>query len=334
MDSGMDGVVRTGVVGLGYFGSFHVKHYAASPLARLVAVADASPRLGAAVRETFGAETFTDHRDLIGKVDAVSIAAPTSLHHPIAADFIDAGIHVLVEKPVTDRADTARDLVRRAERRGVVFHVGHIERFSPTFVELRRRMGQPRLLELTRDAPWVGRITDVDVVLDVMIHDIDLALALAGAEVAEVTAGGADLMGFGLDTVTALLRFRNGVVARISASRIAPAPRREVRVIEAGRALTGDLMARKLAVFDPSQRPVDGKPATVFHDIPAEDALAAEIRAFLTAVAGGASGGVDGRAALAALDVAERIREAASTQTTTAQVTTGQATTMAEASIS
>ncbi len=308
--NGSGNAVRTGVVGLGYFGSFHLKHYAASPLARLVAVADANAKRGEAARQDFGVETFSDHRDLIGRVDAVSIAAPTSLHHPIAIDFIEAGVHVLVEKPVTDRADTARDLVRRAERRGVVFHVGHIERFSPTFTELRRRVERPRLLELTRDAPWVGRITDVDVVLDVMIHDIDLALALVRSPVEEVVAGGAELMGFGLDAVTANLRFSNGATARISASRVASAPRREVRVIEPGRAFTADLMTRKLAIFDPRHAGPGDKPVTVFHDIPAEDALAAEIRAFLTAITTGSSDGVDGAAALEALEVAERIRAA------------------------
>ena len=311
LDSAVDRPVRTGVVGLGYFGSFHVKHYMANPLATLVGVADASAKRGEAVREAHGVAAFVDHRQLIGRVDAVSIAAPTSLHHAIAADFIEAGVHVLVEKPVTDRADTARDLVARAARHGVVFQVGHIERFSPTFRDLARRVSAPTHLELVRHSPWTGRITDVDVVLDLMIHDIDLATALAASPVETVVASGAELMGHGLDVVTAMLTFSNGAIAQLSASRVAAAPRREIRVVDRGRSFTADLMSRKVSTFEPRIAADGSLPATSFVDVPAEDALGVEIGMFLGAIAHGRRGGVDGKAALDALVVAERIRKAA-----------------------
>lgn len=161
------------MVGLGYFGSFHARQHAANPKAHLVAVVDADHERAEAIGAEHGAEPLFDHRDLIGKVDAVSITVPTSLHHAVAGDFIDAGIHVLIEKPIADSADAARDLVARASASGALLQIGHIERFSPVFGVLRDGVRAPLTVECTRIGPWKGRAIDVDVVLDLMIHDID-----------------------------------------------------------------------------------------------------------------------------------------------------------------
>lgn len=299
------GRVRVGVVGLGHFGSFHLRHYAAHPGVRLAAVADADAARAATALQ-HGATTCASHRDLIGRVDAVTVAVPTSLHHQVAGDLIDAGIHVLVEKPITDRAATARDLVARAEARGVVLQVGHIERFSPTFRALAREVRRPLLVELRRHNAWTGRATDVDVVLDLMIHDIDLAATLAGSAAIEVAAVGAHVAGELADAVNARLVFANGVVADLSASRVAAAPHRTIRVLEEGRALTADLVGRTVTVIERGT----GSPSVRTEAIEPADALAAEIAAFVDAVGGRPTAGVSGREGLAALEVAERIRAA------------------------
>jgi len=305
----MGGAIRAGVVGLGYFGSFHARHYAAHPGAVLVGVVDADPGRASAAALAHGAEPFADHHALIGRVDAVSVAVPTALHHRIAGELIDAGVHVLVEKPVTDTPDTARDLLERADHACVLLQVGHIERFSATFAALRERVAHPVMIDCLRAGPWTGRAADVDVVLDLMIHDIDLALCLAGAPVETVEASGIAVVSAQIDAAEARIGFRNGVVATLRASRVAPAVERAVRVHEADRTIVADLARGTLAVsrFAP-RRDSLADFATQTIEIAPRDALGAEIAAFVDGVASGGSGGVDGRAGLDALVVADLIR--------------------------
>ena len=297
------GNIRVAVVGLGYFGSHHVRQYAANPAAHLVAVVDADAPRATAVGIANGAEGLTDHRALIGKVDAVSIAAPTSLHHTIARDLIEAGIHVFVEKPVAATVIDAADLATRAEKAGVTLQVGHIERFSPSYQSLSQRARAIRNIACVRHAPWKGRAADVDVVLDLMIHDIDLALALANAPVISVDAAGTRVVSSENDVVGARLTFDNGIVANLSASRVAAETERTVTVNEAGRRLRADLSAHTLTIT-----PTDGTPET--YTFGPADNLAAEIASFLNCVATGAKPLVDGRAGLEALEVAQMIRTA------------------------
>lgn len=300
----MGGAIRTGVVGLGYFGSFHAKHHAAHPDAILVGVVDADAARARAAAEAHGAQPFGDYRELIGRVDAVSVTVPTALHHRVAGELIDAGIHVLVEKPVTDTPDTARDLLARADNAHVLLNVGHIERFSATFAALRERVSRPLMIDCQRLGPWTGRAADVDVVLDLMIHDIDLALSLAGAPVETVEATGTAVVSSNIDAAEARIGFANGVVATLRASRVAPAVDRVIRVNEADRAVVADLARRTLSV---SRDGRDGfKTQTV--EVAPHDALGAEIAAFIDGVTTNGPGGVDGRAGLDALVVAERIR--------------------------
>nr|WP_210308553.1 Gfo/Idh/MocA family oxidoreductase [Prosthecomicrobium pneumaticum] len=293
--------IRTAVVGLGYFGSFHARHHAANPKATLVAVVDADPARRNLVAAEYGAAALAGHRDLIGRVDAVSVTVPTSLHHAVAADLLDAGIHVLVEKPIAATLEEGRDLVARADASGAVLQVGHIERFSPVFRALAERAAAPRHIEAVRIAPWKGRAVDVDVVLDLMIHDIDLVLALAGpdAAVTTVEATGAAVRGATNDWARAEVGFSTGLVAVIEASRIAPLSERRMTVATAGGTFIADFAARRLS---------DAAGAAT--EFAASDNLAAEIDGFLDAAAGRGPVPVDGRAGNAALDLAERIRHA------------------------
>jgi len=299
-----DGTIRVGVVGLGSFGRHHARHYAAHPMAHLVAVADQDPARAKA--SAHGATAYADHRHLIGKVDAVSVAVPASLHYAVARDFIDAGVHVLVEKPIATVSADGRDLVARAERAGVILQVGHVERFSPAVAELRLRVTSPRRIACLRRTPWTGRSADVDVVLDLMIHDIDLVLVLAGAPVTSVAASGIDGASGATDEAEAWLTFANGAIATLSASRIASEGERRIAITEPNTAYVADLSGPSLTV---TSRRVPGAVPMPVPLVP-HDNLGAEIDAFLTSVATGAPPDVDGRAGLAALEIAERIRAA------------------------
>lgn len=301
------GSIRVGVVGLGYFGAHHVRHYSANPAAELVAVVDVDSSRAFTTGLKYGAKGFSDHRDLIGNVDAVSIAAPTSHHHAIARDLIEAGIHVFVEKPLAATVVDAADLVARADKAGVVLQVGHIERFSPAFQALAGRVRAMRNISCVRHAPWKGRAADVDVVLDLMIHDIDLALALAKAPVISVEGAGTPVVTGENDVVGARLTFDNGVVAALSASRVAAMGERSLTVSEAGRRLRADLSAQTLTVT-----PENGKPETLA--LGSADNLAAEIANFLEAIETETEPLVTGRAGLEALKVADMIRAAVSAE--------------------
>jgi predicted dehydrogenase len=301
-----DSPIRVGVVGLGAFGGHHARHYAAHPGALLVAVADVDIERARKAAATFGGEAFADHRALIGKVDAVSIAVPASLHHAVAGDFIDAGVHVLIEKPIAATSAEARDLVARADRSGVVLQVGHVERFSPAVDELKLRLTDLRRISSVRRTTWSGRSADVDVILDLMIHDIDMVLMLAGTPVTSVAASGASVKSGVTDEAEAWLTFPSGLVATLSASRVAEQNERKLQITEAGAVYVADLAAPSLTV---ASRSTWRAPPTAI-PLLARDSLGAEIAAFLRSIATGAPVVVDGRAGLAALEVAERIQAA------------------------
>ncbi len=302
--------VKVGVVGLGYFGAHHARHYAANPAAHLVAVADADYARACAAGETYVAEPHADHRELIGKVDAVSVAVPTSIHHAVAGDFLDAGIPVFVEKPIAADVDAAADLVGRAKRAGVALQVGHIERFSPAFQALAAEVEAPVLIQAIRQGPFKPRAIDVDVVLDLMIHDIDLVLTLARAPVVSVAASGVKVATDTVDIAEARLTFETGLVATLVASRVAPTVDRRLTVTESRRQFVADLGARQLTVTSHSD--VDGVHSKT-REFEQADNLAAEIAGFLDSVASGTAPQVDGQAGLDALNVADMIRKTMAT---------------------
>jgi predicted dehydrogenase len=301
-----DGPIRVGVVGLGSFGKHHARHYAAHPSARLVAVSDLDQARSQAIAAEFGAESVADHRALLGKVDAVAIAVPATLHHAVAADLIDAGIHVFVEKPIASDSGQGRALASAARRKGIVLQVGHIERFSPAIEALIPRVNDPRRIASVRRTGWTGRSVDVDVILDLMIHDIDLVLTLAGAPVASVAAGGEVFASGLIDEAEAWLTFANGTIATLSASRVASDSARRLTVTQPDAVLIADLAAPSLTEVARS-RP-GARPQAV--PLAARDNLGAEIDSFLKCVATGATPVVDGAAGVAALEVAERIQAA------------------------
>lgn len=311
-ETGLDRPIRTGVIGCGYFGSLHARRYAR--YADLVGVVDTDFERAKSIADELKAEPFGDHRELIGKVDAVSIAVPAHFHYGIARDFLQAGVHVLVEKPMTDNLDHANDLIVLAKKAGVTLQVGLIENFSSTFRALKKVVNRPLYVESVRIAPWKPRASDVDVVLDMMIHDIDVILGMVPSKVASVDAVGTPVLTRHEDIANARLLFENGSVASAVASRVAIRSERKMRIFQpntythcdfsAGTIFqvhrSGDIETEGLAALRQESWNVDK-----------EDSLDNEITEFLHCVRTGQTPTVDGRRGSEALRVAMMIKASA-----------------------
>lgn len=211
--------VRTAVIGVGQMGRYHVGVLAELPNVELVGIVDADPDKVQELAKTYHTTGLTDHRALVGEVDVVSIAVPTALHYPIAREFLDAGVHVLIEKPIAPTLTEAQELFELAARRRVVLHVGHVERFNGAVQELKNLVRDPILIECRRMGPFQARVKDDGVVLDLMIHDLDIVLNLVGARVQRMSAMGAAVFSEVEDTANVQLWFSNGCQATITASR-------------------------------------------------------------------------------------------------------------------
>lgn len=307
--------LRAAVVGVGYLGRFHALKYAAHPDAELVAVVDADADRCRAVASEVGALALAHHQELIGRVDCVSVAVPTRQHYGVASDLLDAGIDVLVEKPVTTSVDEGKDLLERAVRGGRVLQVGHLERFNPAMRALEGLVTQPRFIECQRLAPFSERGTDVDVVLDLMIHDIDLLLAMVPSPLRAVEAVGVPVLTPSVDIANARLRFANGCIANVTASRVSLKRERKLRVFQADAYFSVDFDQRQVRVCR-RETADDGPPSLSFEqiDVPAGDALASEIAAFLQAVHARETPAVTGWDGLRALEVAHVVRESVETE--------------------
>ena len=304
--------VRVAVVGSGYFGRFHADHYARNPRAELVAVVDTDADRAQAVAKEFGAEAAFDYRSIIGRVDAASVAVPTPLHYEIARDLIKAGIHVLVEKPLTDGVETGHMLASLAEERKAVLQVGHIERFSSAYRTLAKIIADPLYFESYRIAPWKNRGVEVDVILDLMIHDIDMIIGLVDSPVAQVDAVGTPVLGKTIDLANARITFESGCIANVTASRVSYKTERRMRIFARNQYLSCDLGEGRISGYRLRGDPMtDGLAAiaTETYEIEKQDSLANEIDAFLDCIATGRKPLVDGRAGCEALRVASMINE-------------------------
>jgi predicted dehydrogenase len=247
--------VRIAIVGVGYFGGLHAEKIARLPGAELVAVADINAERAEAVGRANGVPGFVDHEDLFGHVDAVSVAVPTVAHFEVASSFLDKGVHVLLEKPITDTPETARQLIDLAARRGVVLQIGHLERFSAPVVATRDLISRPLYVESNRIAPFKPRGTDVNVILDMMIHDIDLILTLVNAGIDWVDAVGAPVLSESEDIANARVRFTNGCVATITASRVSMKAERKMRIFQPDCYIGIDFLERSVRVVEKTPSP-------------------------------------------------------------------------------
>ena len=220
--------LRAAVVGVGYLGRFHAQKYRALDDVELVGVCDTDPAVGRAVADSVGAELFTDHRALLGKVDAVTIAASTSAHFALAKFFLEHGVHVLVEKPMTRTSAEAAVLTELAERLGLKLQVGHVERFNPALLSARERLSAVSFIECHRLAPFKGRGADVNVILDLMIHDLDVILSLVDSEPTDVSAVGIAVLTDEVDIANARIEFANRAIANVTASRVSTGAQRRI----------------------------------------------------------------------------------------------------------
>ena len=318
--------LHVGVIGVGHLGGVHAKLWRGIAGAELVALHDADRARAEQIAGEHGVRAAADLADLFASVDAVSIVTPTSTHAEIATAALEAGKHVFIEKPITARYHEAEMVIRLAEERGLVLQVGHIERFNPAFAALGEQHLEPMFIESHRLAQFRPRATDVAVVLDLMIHDIDLVLALTGSPVVEVRASGVSVVSDTTDIANARLEFANGCVANLTASRISQRQMRKMRLFQKNAYISIDFAKPSVELFRIHDDMSDVKESTMllgaieqgtkqraitFEQLPTPEvnALAEELREFVEAIRTGTSPKVTGRSAAEALRVAEVIEE-------------------------
>src|SRR5262245_60480104 len=245
--------LRMAVIGVGHLGQHHARILAGLPEVELVGVADSNAEQAQAIAAKLGTTAFDHFAPLVGRVDAVSVVTPTVHHHEVAAAFLQAGVPVLVEKPVCRTVAEADELIALAAKAGVALQVGHIERFNPAFEELLKRPIRPKFVEAERQGPVNGRSIDIGAVLGMMVHDLDLLLSLVGSKVRTVSAVGAAVFGGHEDMVNARLEFENGCVAHVTASRITRLPKRRLRIWAPEGYAGIDFVTRKLTLVQQTE---------------------------------------------------------------------------------
>ena len=300
--------VRIGVVGIGHLGQFHLQKYAKLENCEIVGAADVLEERAADAAALHGCQAMTDYRQMIGSVDAVSIAVPTQCHHAVAKAFLAAGVHVLLEKPIAETLAQADELIALADKNRLVFQIGFVERFNPAVVALREVIGRPLFIESHRLHPFFERGTDVDVILDLMVHDLDIILHFVNSPLQDVDAVGTAVLSDKVDIANARLRFQNGCAANITASRISIKTMQKVRFFGLEGYHAVDFAKRDLLSLQRLKGPQGQIEIVQNHvEIIQKDPLEEEIRSFIDAVVQGTPSVVPGREGRRALDVALRI---------------------------
>jgi len=305
--------IRCAAIGVGVQGERHAQKFAALPEAELVAVVDADRDRAASVAQSLGTQAVADFRELIGKIDAAALSTPTSTHFEIASELLRNGVHLLLEKPITTTVGEARELVRLADENSLVLQVGHLERFNPVVTALAEHVVDPQFIESHRIAPYKPRALDVSVVLDLMIHDIDLIHSFVRSPMETVDAVGRSVFSDSIDIANARIRFANGCVANVTSSRISMKTERSLRIIQADSYMSADLHNKTLTRYaKKGTGPVTG-PQDVDVDMNAfgsSDAMMDQARAFLASTAGGPPPLVSGLIAMQALETAAAVGDA------------------------
>ena len=299
-------LINVGVIGVGHLGQHHARIYSELPQTRLVGVVDIDQPRRTEIADRFGVPHFGDHRSLLGQVDAVSVAVPTLQHREVVLDCLDAGVHVLVEKPLAATPDEGRQMVDRAKQHELVLHVGHVERFNPVRDLVQGLLSHPRFIECHRLAPFQQRGTDVDVVLDLMIHDVDLILSFGLGPVNNVEAVGIAVLSSQVDFAHARVEFDSGCVVNLTASRVSTGRLRKMRLFQERLYLSVDFLSRQGLMYrqgTTAESAVQEEPIQAGNEEP----LKRELQAFVQALQTGTSGGVSGEEGLAALELVHAI---------------------------
>lgn len=290
-------------------GRYHAEKFAARGDCQLAGVADLEPGRAQALASKLGCPAFSRHEDLLKLADAAVVSVPTERHHEVASACLDAGLHVLVEKPIAVDLAQSDALISLARKKNRLLQVGHVERYNAAFRALAARVERPLLIDAERLSGFKRRGADVDVVLDLMIHDLDLCLALARSEVSGLSACGFRVLTQDIDIATARIEFADGGVANLSASRVSQAPVRKLRVFQPGLYVSADLQAGTLRYVGQAQGNIEEQEESHAGG----DALAAQAEAFVKAIHGNSAAGVDGesgrRALGLALEVSRLVRE-------------------------
>lgn len=309
--------MKTGVIGVGYLGKYHAQKYAAMEGVDLVGIADIDHEVVARVAQDNGCLAFTDYRELLKEIDAVSVVVPTSYHHKVALDCIEAGVDMLMEKPITATVAEADEIIEKAEARDLILQVGHLERFNPAVEAMKPSLTVPVFIESQRISTFKNRGVDVDVVLDLMIHDIDIILNIIKSPLETIHTVGAPVVTDFTDIANARLIFENGATANVTVSRISRNNTRRMRIFQPGSFINVDFANRKITTlhlkkgeFQQNGMP---KQEIVVHSFPEGDALNAEIHHFVDNVRNRTTplvSGIEGRRALdVALQVIAQIKD-------------------------
>lgn len=302
--------LKCAVIGTGYLGKFHAEKYAALPDCELVAVVDTNQEAAREVAEKNQTKSLTDYQSLLGEVDAVSVVVPTSLHHTVSKDFLNSGSHVLVEKPITVTVAEADELIDIAKAKKLILQVGHLERFNPAILGLDNIKEKPIFIETDRLSPFNPRANDVSVVLDLMIHDIDIILAIVDSEVERIDASGTAVLTKGTDIANARISFKNGCVANVTASRISMKMERKMRMFRPDAYISVDFQNRVLTQHRTGSKEMfPGIPEIVTEESVFEngDALFEEIKHFVNCIQNNENPLVSGEAGRKALVTAIEI---------------------------
>lgn len=279
--------IRTAVVGVGYLGKYHAEKYATLPHSELVAVCDIDHTRAVELANQWGVEAITDYRSLVGRVDAVSIVVPTPLHHSVGYFLLNNGIHVLMEKPIATTIEEADDLINAAKRNRVILQVGHLERFNNAIKAAESSLHNPRFIESVRLSPFKLRGSDVNVVLDLMIHDIDIIQSIVRSDISHISANGASVLSPYIDIANARIEFMNGCVANVTASRVSLNTERKLRIFQHDSYIAIDLDRKEIALHKKGTEEMFPGIPEITHDIQTfdkGDALKDQIAAFLTAI--------------------------------------------------
>lgn len=303
-------MIRAGVIGVGYLGRLHARKLASFDDIRFVGVHDADPERAKAVAAEFGTAVFEDPGALLDRVDAVTIAVPTTSHYRVAMQAIRSGVHLLLEKPIAARLREGKALVREAASRGLVFQIGHLERFNNAVRQAVAVLREPRFIECHRLGPFGGRGTDVDVVLDLMIHDLDLILSLVNSPVTRIQAVGVPVISPTVDIANVRLSFAGGCIANLTASRVSAKKQRKIRVFQEDAYVSMDFVEQAIQIIRrtwPRGRTGPAELSARTLETEKGDSLREEVRSFLDCVRTGSSPRVSGTDGLAALELAFRI---------------------------
>lgn len=304
------GSIKSAVIGVGYLGKFHAQKYAELPQSELIAVCDNNIEAATAVANDLGTRAVTKLSELLPEVDAVSIVVPTQLHHEIAKQCLQAGKHVLLEKPMTTTLAEAKELIKLAAENNCILQIGHLERFNPAILALENTLSQPLFIESHRVAPFNPRGADVNVILDLMIHDIDIILDIVDAEVTDIDAKGVAVLSAETDIANARLKFSNGCVANVTASRAGMKSERKMRIFQHDAYISVDFQNKKVGIHrkgEGEQFPGVANIDSQAHEFEQGDALKTEIESFLNCITTNTQPKVNGEAGARALATAIEI---------------------------